>query len=200
MKQTQQNQAFHPVQSVNDGIFNTATGKLVNLYQPTEDMICLQDISGALSKICRFGGHTTRFYSVAQHSVLVAALCKECPKEALMHDAAEAYLGDVIKPLKVMLGAAYTDLEYNFESIIAQKFGLENNVGLKAIIKKYDLQALELEHLAFQQNNPLPLLKVMRELELITSPLVDPYKDIAWEPSYAQMVFGIKHVELFSNE
>lgn len=200
MNQTQQNQGFHPVQSVNDGIFNTATGKLVNLYHPTEDMISLQDISGALSKICRFGGHTTRFYSVAQHSVLVAALCKECPKEALMHDASEAYLGDVIKPLKVMLGAAYKDLEHNFENIIAQKFGLQNNRVVKATIKQYDLKALELEHLAFQQNNPLPLLKTMRDLELITAPLVDPYKDIAWEPSYAQMVFGIKYGELFSND
>ena len=117
-----------------------------------------------------------------------------------MHDASEAYLGDVIKPLKVILGAGYASLEHNFETVICQKFGIENNRVVKAIVKKYDLIALELEHQALQLNNPIPLLKVMREHELITAPLVDPFKDVAWEASYAQMVFGIKFGELFSND
>jgi len=106
-------QQFHNVHASDDGVFNTNSGLLVNLHKPTEDMICIEDIASALSKICRFGGHSSAFYSVAQHSVIVMALGSPylC-REALLHDAAEAYLGDVIKPLKNILGPVYEDLEY----------------------------------------------------------------------------------------
>lgn len=200
MNQTQQNQGVQPNYNAKTGEFTTLTGKVINILNPTEDMITLQDISISLSKICRFGGHVSRFYSVAQHSVLVAALCPDFAREALLHDASEAYLGDVIKPLKLLLGAAYTSLEFNFETVISQKFGLVNNKQVHSVIKRYDLEAYELEYQALKKDNPIPLLKVMREHEMITSPWVDPYKDIAWEPSYSQMVFSAKYGELFSNE
>lgn len=84
----------------------------------------IEDIAHALSHICRFTGHTRWFYSVAQHSVHVAELVPpEYRLEALMHDASEAYLGDVSSPLKAML-PDYHAIEKVVEMRIAAKFGL----------------------------------------------------------------------------
>jgi hypothetical protein len=180
----QQQKEFHPVLNSEDGVFNTHTGILINLVNPTEEMIDLKDIASALSKICRFGGHSSLFYSVAQHCVLVAALNGSIAgKEALLHDASEAYLGDVIKPLKVLLGAAYRDLEANFESVISAKFGLHITKGVKSRIKRFDNEALELEHQAFIIGNPAPLLSTMNRLDLVKD------NQYAWSPDLAKTLF-----------
>jgi hypothetical protein len=150
---------FHPVHACNSGKFNTASGKIIDLKNPSEDSICIDDIANALSKICRFGGNTNQFYSVAQHSVLVSKLVDpEFAKEALLHDASEAYLGDVIKPLKVMIGNAYDLLEKNFETVIAHRFNLRQTPQIKAAIKVADMHALEIEHEAFQKGNFKPII------------------------------------------
>lgn len=80
--------------------------------EPRAEDIRVTDIANALSKICRFGGHTNRFYSVAEHSVLVSYVVPpEHAWQALFHDAPEAYVGDVPRPLKRLLGSTYGDLE-----------------------------------------------------------------------------------------
>lgn len=142
------NKQFHNVHANMDGVFNAHSGRLIDLNRPNEAMICIEDIAAALSKICRFGGHSNTFYSVAQHSVLVAALAPEylC-REALMHDAAEAYLGHVIKPLKNMLGIAYEELEADFMKAIIRKFKLDVSKLLE--VKQYDKEALSIEHATF---------------------------------------------------
>lgn len=131
------------------GLFETQSFTQIDFANPTVEMINAEDIAHALSHICRFGGHTFTFYTVAQHSILVAALApKKLKKAALLHDAAEAYIGDVIKPLKNLLGTAYANIEQNFEKVIAEKFNLSVDDFKK--VKSYDNLALELEHRAFK--------------------------------------------------
>lgn len=78
----------------------TFTGKHFNVYEPEVDMIDPRDISHSLAHLCRFNGHTREFYSVAQHSCIVADLVPEEHKlAALLHDATEAYLGDMTRHL-----------------------------------------------------------------------------------------------------
>lgn len=85
----------------------TITGRVVDLAAPTPDMIDIEDIAHALSLLCRYNGHVEYHYSVAQHSCLVHDLLLGFPREiafaGLMHDAAEAYVGDMGSPLKKML-------------------------------------------------------------------------------------------------
>jgi hypothetical protein len=90
----------------------TYTGLEVFPFDPRKEQICLEDIGHALAMKCRFTGHTRVHYSVAQHSVLTAQLAQirkfplEVQKQALLHDASEAYFPDVASPLKKSLWVA----------------------------------------------------------------------------------------------
>jgi hypothetical protein len=147
----QNSTTFHPIHSYKDGVANTQSGKLFNLLHPQADEIDIEDIAQSLSNICRFGGHLNQFYSVAQHSVLVAHLAPQSLKPvALLHDAAEAYLGDVIKPLKYIIGTVYEELETKFITTIFQKFGLDADDIEQ--ISHHDKLALEIEQEFFRLN------------------------------------------------
>ena len=84
-----------------DLYFRTHTGKHVHPLSPSPSEISIFDVAHALSQICRFVGHTTAFYSVAQHCVLVS---EHVPQEdalwGLLHDASEAFLCDLPSPIK----------------------------------------------------------------------------------------------------
>jgi 5'-deoxynucleotidase YfbR-like HD superfamily hydrolase len=143
---------LHPIHNCNDGFFNTHSGRKIDLNNPTVEMIDVDDIEHALANYCRFGGHSKYHYSVAQHSILVAFLCPDELKFAgLMHDATEAYLGDVIKPLKVIIGDVYKKLEDKFDAVICETFGLTKSELLA--VKIYDKQAIEIEHNHFFKGN-----------------------------------------------
>src|SRR5690606_19551202 len=77
----------------------------VAFFDPRPGDVDLEVFAHALSLQCRFGGHCKVFYSVAQHCVLTARILHDSywRHEALMHDAAEAYIGDVVRPLKMHL-------------------------------------------------------------------------------------------------
>lgn len=92
--------------------------------EPRIDGIDIEDIAHGLAYQCRFNGQTAVFYSVAQHSLMVASLLPPpLHKAALLHDAAEAYLGDVVKPLKHLL-PAFAAIEAGVTRLIAQAFGV----------------------------------------------------------------------------
>lgn len=159
------NKKLHNVHASMDGVFNAASGMLIDINNPTIEMICIEDIAGALSKICRFGGHSNDFYSVAQHSAVVASLAPSylC-REALLHDATEAYLGDVIKPLKNILGSAYEDIEEKFMLVICERFDLSILKLLE--VKKYDKQALSIEHNYFIRGDVTEWFETMNHINI----------------------------------
>jgi uncharacterized protein len=79
----------------------TYTGRRFSPLAPRPEDVCIEDIAHALANKCRFTGHTQRFYSVAEHSVLVQSLVSPpYGLAALLHDAAEAYLPDIASPIK----------------------------------------------------------------------------------------------------
>lgn len=122
----------------------TSTGKQFELLQPTSDMVDIRDIAHALSRICRFNGHTKEHYSVAQHSVLVSRNVPNCVRrEALLHDAAEAYIGDITSPLKRVLGETFKQIEKRIEQAVADHFGFDPR--MQSDVKISDLRALATE-------------------------------------------------------
>jgi 5'-deoxynucleotidase YfbR-like HD superfamily hydrolase len=121
-------------------VMQTYTGKLIDLANFRPSDVRLPDISHALASINRFTGHCRVPYSVAQHSVLVSELTP--PEHALwglLHDASEAYLGDVATPLKSML-PGYRELEESVQRAIATYFGL--GWPVPAAVHLADKQAL----------------------------------------------------------
>lgn len=126
----------------------TSSGKIINLYEPDPALIDIEDIASALSKSCRWNGNLPDFYSVAQHSCHVAWLAPVPLRfAALMHDAPEAYAGDVIRPIKQLLAAAYFEIEQRLTEAVCQKFNL--HAELLEAVKPFDDEALEFEYQAF---------------------------------------------------
>jgi hypothetical protein len=105
---------------------STFSGRSLVPQAPIADAIDLEDIAHALSQICRFAGQIGAFYSVAQHSVHCSELCE--PADALhglLHDAAEAYLGDLPRPVRTLAGLeAYAAVEGHLQAVIFHRFGL----------------------------------------------------------------------------
>lgn len=102
----------------------TFTGRQFYPMDPRSEDISPVDIAHSLSLICRYGGHTTRFYSVAEHCVLMSyAVPAEHALWALLHDATEAYVGDMVRPLKQHM-PDYRAAEDGVMAAIAQKFWL----------------------------------------------------------------------------
>ena len=98
-------------------------GQVFDYDELSAEALTIDNIANALSKLCRFAGHVTRFYSVAEHSVYVSEhVPKKMRLAALLHDASESVLVDVPRPLKRML-PKYLDIEAKVMGLIANKYG-----------------------------------------------------------------------------
>jgi 5'-deoxynucleotidase YfbR-like HD superfamily hydrolase len=121
-----------------------ASGNYFDFLAPERSEILIADIARGLAHTCRFGGQTSTFYSVAQHSVLVSHLVPEIwALEGLMHDAAEAYVGDIVGPLKQLV-PDFKRIEVSVERAIEARFGLAFD-ECRPLIKDADLRMLRTE-------------------------------------------------------
>jgi 5'-deoxynucleotidase YfbR-like HD superfamily hydrolase len=122
----------------------TFMGKMIDPLAPDPELITLVDIAHALSNICRWNGHTMKFYSVAEHCIFVQNLVesREDKIAAMLHDASEAYIADVSRPVKHRL-KNYFEIEDDLMMVIAKKFGFQ--YPLSAEVKKADEYSLNWE-------------------------------------------------------
>lgn len=125
----------------------TVSGQRFYPLDPREDEIHIEDISHALAHICRFGGHVRRFYTVAEHCVLMADAAldagfgEDTVKHMLLHDATEAYVGDMVRPLKRAI-PHYEAIEDNLWDVIVTRFDLAAPGLTKPVVKEYDNRIL----------------------------------------------------------
>lgn len=135
-------------------------------------------IAHALAHLCRFGGHCLRFYSVAEHCVLLSrAVPPEHALAALLHDAAEAYLVDVPRPIKRML-PTYMAAEHAIEAAIAERFGLDAH--LPPIIAEADRRILTDEAAQNMAPPPVPWSTQAEPLGVVLE---------CWPPQRAEVEF-----------
>jgi 5'-deoxynucleotidase YfbR-like HD superfamily hydrolase len=179
--------------------FPTYAGKRFSILNPRAQDIDIVDIAHALSMICRFNGHTNQFYSVAQHSVHVAQICRpEYALHGLLHDASEAYIGDVIRPLKRLL-SNYREIEERIELAIAAHFGYNPYQHKRAVkirddtilcTEKRDVVSGRVNSMHFQKYKPVEFIIIplppneaeamfMRKFE----ELYAKHKTVSWEVS-----------------
>jgi uncharacterized protein len=171
----------------------TVSGRWVNPFDPDPDQLDAGDIARALANQCRFGGHSRVFYSVAQHSVIVSELVEQRGGDAedvfaaLMHDASEAYLGDMPHPIKhrSSLGAAFKAAEDHLEAALRERFRIKADVPE---IKRADRALLATERRAFSAEGwHWPELEGVEPLELELTAVAPDEAAQAFAQRYAEL-------------
>lgn len=170
----------------------THSGHYFDFSKPENSYIDIDTIAHALSNICRFTGHVDFYYSVAQHSVLVSYLVPpEHALEGLLHDAPEAYIGDVATPLKSML-SDYKSIEHKVEEAVLGHFGLP--ATMHPSVKQGDLRAL-----ATERRDLMPEAIDGLPWECLDG--IEPYPNriIPLSPHKAKVLFLDRYYELKNN-
>lgn len=161
----------------------TWTGKTFRPLRPDPATVDIRDIAHALSLLCRFNGHCREFYSVAEHSVRVS---REVPPQdalaGLLHDAAEAYVSDVPRPVKDQLDG-FRDREDELLEVIFEALGVAWPLPLS--VKRFDdrLLATELRDLMAPLPEPLPFEPLAETIE-------------PWSAQHAEALFLARFAEL----
>jgi uncharacterized protein len=173
---------------VNDSWLQTYSGIAFHLLSPRPEDIRIVDIAHSLSLQCRFAGHCREFYSVAEHSVRVSrAVPAEHALWGLLHDAAEAYLVDLPRPLKRFceMGRLYSEIEDALMGHVCERFGL--SVAAPPSVKHFDTVLLMTEKRDLMNAEPKPW-------EDTAEPLVS--RIVPWSSAVAEQAFLERYAEL----
>lgn len=191
------------------------SGLKVCPVRPDPAQFRIRDIARALSMQCRYAGHVRRFYSVAEHSVRVSEIveksapqndhrrlvslldCRECSERVrwgLIHDASEAYLGDVTRPLKHTPGMdGYRVAEAAMQGALALWLGLPTEEP--PIVKEVDTLILGTE--ARQLKNPVHPDWALTTATGELPPSIPGLKVGIWTPAQAERAFLRRFAKLF---
>lgn len=179
------------------GWINTASGVQFWPLSPRIDDIHPSDIGHALSRLCRYGGHTSVFYSVAEHSVRLAAHVMRhegagrMALAALLHDGSEAYLVDVPRPLKGMPSfAPYRAAEAHLQEMIYRRFGVAMTAAERVTLGSMDAGIIADEAMALMPRRH-------REWDLPV-PLGIEDASWGWEPDHARSQWMAALIGLWS--
>jgi hypothetical protein len=169
----------------------TYSGRAFYPLDPRVEEIDVSDIAHALGMICRYGGHTRRFYSVAEHCVLLSEWCEEVADRptalwALLHDATEAYVGDMVRPLKRMM-PDYAAMDDHLMRTICVRFGIP--FECPPLVKEGDNRILVNERKALMGTAPLPWAAI-EDLEKL------PVMVTGWSPSEAMGAYTARLYDL----
>jgi hypothetical protein len=162
---------------------NSISGRPFYLTQPERSQVQIEDIAYGLSNLCRFAGQTREFYSVAQHSVMVADLMQtnKTALQGLLHDAAEAYTGDFTSPMKSLMDGYKTRIEEPIEREIFRQLDVPFPMSPEVKVADTKVLATEIRDLMngtlWQEGLPEPLVR----------------KIWAWPPAVARHLFLKKY-------
>lgn len=166
----------------------TYTGKAFWPFDARPDEVDIEDIAHSLSLQCRYGGHCKYFYSVAEHSVYVSQLCS--PENALwglLHDATEAYLCDLPRPIKWHI-PEYKRIEARLEIVIANALGL--SLPMPDEIKQIDNAILLCERNQLMSKPPYDWqIEIVKPVNIMIE---------CWEPRRAKVRFTERYYYLLS--
>lgn len=168
----------------------TYSGKVFYPLTPHIKSIDIIDIAHSLSLICRYVGHIKHFYSVAQHSVIIANHFKDDPilaKWGLLHDGPEAYIVDIPRPIKKKL-VGYCAIEDRYNKMFATKFDLPYPIPEE--VKEIDTRILMTERQTRMIYKPI----IIEEFKKIKPLTVDIP---VMMPREAELQFLQKYIELF---
>lgn len=169
----------------NDYWLLTNSGKRIEFHDPDPEAILIQDIAHGLSLTCRWAGQCKTFYSVAQHSLMISKIVPESDALwGLLHDAAEAYLTDLPRPLKECL-PKYRIIEAVMLKAIAIRFGLPESIPDN--VKKADNLMLSTEAKLFMNCQPIDIGLNEDVLDIDIMPL---------EPEIAERMFLERYKEI----
>jgi len=168
----------------------TFSGQMFWPLDPRPEEIFTHDIAHALSLICRYAGHCREFYSVAQHCVIGTHLVpRHLALDFLFHDASEAYISDLPKPVKVHL-ADYKEIEATIEAAIAERYGLQDPHPPEIKTMDWTLLATEARDLMEIPRMAWYIPEGIRALDYVIKP---------WKPSKAESLFH-RHFEVLTSK
>lgn len=171
----------------------TYTGKVFHVLDPRLESIDIDDIAHSLGMICRFNGHTDRFYSVAEHCVVVSEMVPErVAFEALMHDAHEAYVSDLARPIKWTKNmSGFRDIEKMVDFFVRRRFGMELDIPVEVDEADTRMLATEKKQLLAPCGEPWAALDGVEPFDLQLS---------CWGPATAKRIFLDRFHELYTEK
>lgn len=172
----------------------TFTGVTFFPFNPDPGQVRIVDIAYHLGRTCRFGGAVSSYYSVAEHSVILCDLLddEQHKKYALLHDASEAYLNDIRRPIRAAERLRWiNDAHFNLQAAIYQRFGLHPAVLPRGVSTLDDLLLINEAHVLMRE----PSMIEGYNRALITKAITDQIKNIS--PDGAAKLYLRRFVELF---